>query len=1194
MDMFWGDRPEQRARRSLSTALWHIHRCFPGGNPIQGDIHLVHFQFPGNVYLDVEAFESQAQMDDLASLETAIRSYQGDFLPGFYDDWIINERYHLQSLYEEALARLMVLSEAQGMYGTALQAAQRLLEVDRLREDAHRLVMRIYGRVGKRNAALEQYQRCREIIHQELGTEPMTETAELYQSILNQRFEVGNINDTLELTAVPVLTPTRTGQNPFDANLPEMLVGREPELDFLHARWHEAPTTKVKLVLIHGEAGVGKTQLMKWFTNQLRQEGVPVLWGRCYEFERLLPYQPIAEALRPFLVGMSRQEIRRLPDWVVMGLTHLIPEINADYKPDVLPNESTLGRVTLTEPALEQTQLFHAIAHFLAELTSTRPRLVVLEDLHWATESTFELLHYLVRHLTNQPLMLVGTYSQEAIGARHPIFAWSRQLRQEGLASTLQVSRLTQASVETWILEMAGVGETVRPLAHRLYEETEGNPFFVVEMIKALFEIGAVRLVGAAWQGRFDQVSRGELPLPASIREVIETRVQRLSPDVQDMLRRAAVLGCEFDFDLLNAIGQRGDEATLAALDDLLRARLVIEGMGTVLRDYVFAHHKIQEIVYADISRQRRGRYHAQTARTIEVLYADQIDTWVSELAYHYELARQKEDALTSKAITYLRLAGEQSSTQFANSEAVDYFRRALTLMPEFDHAGRYNLILALEAIHNLQGARQAQAEDLTDLDQLAQTLNGEQRAEVALRQASYAQEMGGYQEAIKKADVAITLARGVNNTKCQALGYLQQGRACLRLGDYIQVQAHLEKALALATAANLPKIEADSLRNLGIAYFNQSNFEKAKATYEKALSLYRTIGDRRNEGGTLNNLGLVLGSEGHLAPARHYYEQALNIFQETGDRRGESIVSNNLGMIARYQGDLPSAKAYYAGCLAIAREIGNRRGESIALANLGIVARNLGNYAQTAAYHQHALQAAREVGDRTLEGQVLLECAIDADHQGDYKRSGSLYDQCLAICREVGNQQTIAWALTYQSLRSHHMGDHEAAREFSLQALRITRKLGSHLMEGNALTNLGHALTELEQLAEAEDAYQQATTVYRELGQMHMIMEPLAGLARISLTQENLVQAENHLHKIVVYLTQHTIEGTEEPLRVYLTCYEVLHVLRDPNAADYLQTAYEMLQEWALTIEDKQLRRSFLENVPAHRDIIAIFSGTQ
>ena len=277
MDMFWGDRPEQRARRSLSTALWHIHRCFPGGNPIQGDIHLVHFQFPGNVYLDVEAFESQAQMDDLASLEIAIRSYQGDFLPGFYDDWIINERYHLQSLYEEALARLMVLSEAQGMYGTALQAAQRLLEVDRLREDAHRLVMRIYGRVGKRNAALEQYQRCREIIHQELGTEPMTETAELYQSILNQRFEVGNINDTLELTAVPVLTPTRTGQNPFDANLPEMLVGREPELDFLHARWHEAPTTKVKLVLIHGEAGVGKTQLMKWFTNQLRQEGVPVL-----------------------------------------------------------------------------------------------------------------------------------------------------------------------------------------------------------------------------------------------------------------------------------------------------------------------------------------------------------------------------------------------------------------------------------------------------------------------------------------------------------------------------------------------------------------------------------------------------------------------------------------------------------------------------------------------------------------------------------------------------------------------------------------------------------------------------------------------------------------------------------------------------------------------------------------------------
>src|SRR5690606_31985015 len=105
---FWGERPEQRARRSLSTALWHIRRCFLNDNPIQGGVHAVYFQFPGNVYLDVEEFETGVQKDDLTSLQAAVALYQGEFLAGFYDDWIVSERYRLQSLYEEALARMMI------------------------------------------------------------------------------------------------------------------------------------------------------------------------------------------------------------------------------------------------------------------------------------------------------------------------------------------------------------------------------------------------------------------------------------------------------------------------------------------------------------------------------------------------------------------------------------------------------------------------------------------------------------------------------------------------------------------------------------------------------------------------------------------------------------------------------------------------------------------------------------------------------------------------------------------------------------------------------------------------------------------------------------------------------------------------------------------------------------------------------
>ena len=489
MEMFWGDRPQQRARRSLSTALWHIRRCFPQENPIQSDVHKVHFQFPGDVYLDVEAFEKSARQNDQDALQAAVDQYRGEFLPGFFDEWIIDERYRLQSLFEEALARLMLIYETQRNFPAALQIAQRLLDADNLREDAHRLLMRAYAYLGKRNAALKQYQLCREIIARELGTNPMAETIELYETILAGTFVASGLEDSVELEAEPLPKIRPPGKNPFDVALPDILAGRDPELEFLQESWRLALEGGEKLILVSGEGGVGKTHLLKTFVASLQQTSIVILWGRCYEFERLLPYQPIAEALRPLLTNISSGDIQQLPVWVSSGLAHLLPEITGKFQPNHPITSLETRKTASIEPGQEQTQLFHAIAYFLAELGSTVPLLMVLEDLHWATRSTFELLHYLIRNLAEKPVMLVGTSRQEAIGPQYPFRIWQQQLIQDGLARHLHLQRLSQAVVEMWIVEMSGAGERARPLAKRLFDETEGNPFFVVEMIKALFRI---------------------------------------------------------------------------------------------------------------------------------------------------------------------------------------------------------------------------------------------------------------------------------------------------------------------------------------------------------------------------------------------------------------------------------------------------------------------------------------------------------------------------------------------------------------------------------------------------------------------------------------------------------------------------------------------------------------------------------
>jgi len=654
--------------------------------------------------------------------------YRRDFLDGFYDDWIINERYRLEMLFIEALARLMVGHEAQGGHDAALTTALRLLHHDPLREDAHRVAMRAYCRLGQRNVALEQYLRCREIVQEELGTEPMVETTELYQAILEGRFAVGHAPDVLP-AQVPAAIPVALGRSPLDAVAPSRLVGREQELGFLLQCWQGVEAGHGGLVLLSGEAGAGKTRLVEEFANHLRWQGVRVLWGRCYEFERVLPYQPVAEALRTVLPTLTWAELAGFPAWVVPEVARLVPEVleklaSSEAHPEVDGTsvaEGIEGQPGLAvAPAIgsnqERARLFEGAARFLAELSSHGALLIVLEDLHWASESTLQLLHYLARHLADRQILMVGTFRPETVGLQHPLLVLRRRLTREGLAKPLRLSRLSPAAVETLVVEMSGAREAVVPLAARLYRETEGNPFFLMEIIKALFGTGVIHLEGVAWMGDFARISEGEIPLPAGVSEAIQARVCRLNEETQEALRLAAILGREFDLDLLNAVWGRGGEVTLEALDSMLRHRLIDEGSRAVGRDYAFTHHKIQEVVYAGMGRQRRQHAHARAGTAMERLHGPEAKTLAGELAFHFEQGRQLDKRLTEKAIYYLLEAGDQARGLYAHGDAIDYYQRALALLKEqvdYERAARTLMRLALtyHSAFDFRQARQAYEE---------------------------------------------------------------------------------------------------------------------------------------------------------------------------------------------------------------------------------------------------------------------------------------------------------------------------------------------------------------------------------------------------------------------------------------------------------------------------------------------------
>jgi len=665
--LFWGDWPNDKARRSLSTALWHIRRCLPDERLILGDSETVQFDPASNLWLDVDEFLSLVAEDDIDNIQHAIELYRGEFLSGFYDDWVVDERYRLETLYCDALARLMVAYEAQAVYQSALHTALKLLAHDSLREDAHRLVMRAYSWLGQRNAALIQYQRCRDEIERGLGTEPMPETRDLYRALLNGQFEAASpISVPIQPLAESLAS---SGQNPLDPVYLGRMIGREKELAFLENCWKHQ--NEKKLVLISGEAGVGKTRLITEFANRLRWKGFRVLWGRCYEFERLLPYQPFADALRTVLPSLSSAERAHFPAWVLNAVSQLVPECLAEETGNESPQDMSH----------DQARLFSGVTQFLSGLSKNGALLVVLEDLHWGSESTLQLLHYLASHLVDAPVLVIGTYRSEAIDQQYPLSKLHGQLHQDGSAHTINLHDLRYEDVETMLGEMSGVGDAAVPLAKRLYQETEGNPFFLAETIKGLFEKGIIQWEQGKWKVDFMEVSHKDLPLPESLSAAIRERIRGLNKNDQKALQLAAVLGREFDFDGLEAVWGRGDEATLGALDCLLRRRLIEEGNAPTNRDYVFTHHKIQEVVYSAIPRQRRQHLHAQAATAMEKLYTAQVDLFAGEIAHHFEHSQGLGQYYTGKAIAYLLQAGDRARFLYAFQDALNYYQRALAIL---------------------------------------------------------------------------------------------------------------------------------------------------------------------------------------------------------------------------------------------------------------------------------------------------------------------------------------------------------------------------------------------------------------------------------------------------------------------------------------------------------------------------------
>ena len=613
---------------------------------------------PDAMQVDALVFEQGARAATLPSLLEASDLYRGDFLAGLdvgetpFEEWLVVERERLRELAIQALAQATSLLRQAGDREAAVATARRLLVLDPLQEPVHRTVMRLYAELGRRDAALRQYQVCIDVLRRELDTEPEEDTRRLYQDILSSRSMAAAAGVEVRQAeprdrAHRAHGGARAVPGEVAADEPA-IVGRATELECLDRAVDQACSGVGQVVLVLGEAGIGKSRLVRELAVRAVDRGALVLTGHAYPGAQGLPYASWVEAMRSERLTEDPEIRARLAPIWASELARLLPEL-----------------APAAEGPVAHLRLFEGVAEFLACAAASRPVVVVLEDLHWADEMSLRLLAMASRRLRAMPVLVVGTARDDELEDREPL----RDLLRNETVTRLNLAPLSRPETTALVRTLAArrLEAAVAELADRIWEGCGGNPFVAVETLRGLDQTTALD-------------ARAALPVPERVRELVTTRLERLGEASRRLVAVAAVIGHAFTFDLLRGAAGVSVESAVEGLEELVRRR-VVRAAG---ERFDFVHDRIREVVAAELLGPRRRLLHRQVAEAIESRHADELAPHAAALGRHY-----LEGEVWPRAIAYLRQAANRAFAHAAYRDALPYFEHALTALERLPLAER-------------------------------------------------------------------------------------------------------------------------------------------------------------------------------------------------------------------------------------------------------------------------------------------------------------------------------------------------------------------------------------------------------------------------------------------------------------------------------------------------------------------------
>ncbi len=725
--------------------------------------------------------------------------------------------------------------------------------------------------------------------------------------------------------------------------------GREAELDRLQALFLAARSGEGQVVLIEGEAGIGKTRLVDEFVGNLQRSGEDVnfLFGAYPPGGAATGAGAFSTAYREHF---GEEDLESSLAGYLKVTPLLIPAFAALLRGDQIPK----GVEPLTRDSLQAV-----FVHASRALAEERPTVILIDDLHFAPDEGRALFAALAMAVTDHRLLVVGTARRGTVGE------WMGTLDRLPHVSRLALTRLHREDMDRLLGEAFRSPALVRELGEEVAHKSDGNPFFLFEILRGLRESRLIKQrADGAW---IKTQSIRQLQIPSSVRELVQARLHGLEEEDRDLLEMACCWGFEFDPGLVADALERGAVPVLKQCGRLEHRTQLIRAAG---RNYVFDHHQVQETLYESIFPQLRESYHAALATALAARErAPDRDPAELDGAVAVGLCKHfMKGARPADALRYLLPALDHLERGYLNGAAVELADTALAVPGLIAGGARIDLLL-----------RRAERLDL---------LGRREDAGTTLAEAA---------ERLTETDSDPILKARVS---CRYGGHL------IQTARYEEAQAALAAAIEVAQAAGDAHEEAAATGNLGVAMRALGRFEEAQALQERSLELAKSVADRRREAIAHGNLGLVFLDRGVFDAARTHFERNLELAQEIGHRQGEAIATGNLGMLDGSLGRFEAARVHLEHYLALARQIGYRQGEAIAAGNLGNALFELGRYADALELEELFVALARDIGFRRGETIGLSDLGLTWAALGETHKARELLSAALgALARDRCSQ---------------------------------------------------------------------------------------------------------------------------------------------------------------------------------------------